>query len=195
MAPWRSSLCRESTKVGWPSRERASASSSAAGLLYLECTSNEIGLIAYPAYFVAQASETKRIDGAAIDLQVVSASEHRLAGPDKLIRHRDTIECAVERVSLAFNETWQESKPEILIAPRELCRRGTCLNDFFADGQVAVETIAIDKLRVFVSCIRLENGAPGRRRDVEAVVDFVVCVDLLRRDGRRHQGKQNQNRS
>src|ERR1041385_9114542 len=109
MALWQSSLCREWMKVGCLSRELAAAS-SATGLLQLECTSNEIGLIAYPADFVAQAGEAKRIDGAIIGLQIVSATEHRLAGSDKLIRHGDAIQPAIERIRFAGNETRQESQ-------------------------------------------------------------------------------------
>src|SRR5215216_4101557 len=155
MGEWRSSLCRGSTRVGWPSRGRALAS-SAVDLLHLECAGDEIGLIAYPTDFVAQASEAQRIDGAAINLQVVSASQHRFAGPDKLIRHGDAVESSVKRIGLAFNKTGQEPECLILISTRELRWSGAGFNNLFADCQEAIEAIAVNKLRVLVSSIRLE---------------------------------------
>src|ERR1043165_3016820 len=159
MALWQSSLCREWMKVGCLSRELASAS-SATGLLQLECTSNEIGLIAYPADFVAQAGEAKRIDGAIISLQVVSAAEHRFAGSDKLIRHRDTIQPAIERIRFAGNETWQKSKRQVLITRREVSRSCTCVDNFFTNYEVAVEPITINKLGLSATGIGLDNDAP-----------------------------------
>src|SRR6476660_189363 len=120
-------------------KPEASFSVIAVALLHLEGASDEIGLIAYATYFVAQASEAQRVDGAIINLQVVSTAQHWFAAPDKLIRHGDAIESAVERIRLAGDETWQKSKRQIRIATREVSGSGAGFDDLFADCQVAVE--------------------------------------------------------
>src|SRR5688500_1973033 len=96
------------------------ASSSFIRLLGFECASYQICLITYASQLVAQSSEAQRVDCARVSLQVISAADHRLAGPDEFIRHCHALEPSFKWFFLTRSEARQKPELEILIAPCKL---------------------------------------------------------------------------
>ena len=126
-------------------------------LLEFEGARDQIGLVTDATYLVAQAGEAQCVDGAWVGLQVISATKHGLAGPDKFVRDRYAIEPAVEILFLTLDEAGQEPQSQILIAARKCRRAGPCINYFFTNGKESIEPIAVNKFGMFVSGIGFEN--------------------------------------
>ena len=68
----------------------------------------------------------------------------------------------------------------------ELCGSCACINDFLANGEVAIQTITEHKLRVLMSSIWFEDRTPCWRRQVKCVINPRMAISLLGDRSRRH---------
>jgi hypothetical protein len=112
-----------------------------------------------------------------------------------VLTNRYAIEPAVKILFLTLDEARQEPQSEILIAASNFRGAGPCINYFLTNREEPIEPIAVNKFGVFMSGIGFKDCFPGRRRELETVVNFLVCVELLRQRSLRHQSDQNQGKS
>src|ERR1041385_2607667 len=144
-----------------------------------QATRDRIGLIPNPRQFVAHPGEAQHVHGVAVALQIITAPGHGFAGVGEFVRRSHARQPAAERLFFSNDESWSKTLALIQVTMSKLLDGRALLETFFADLQITVVAIAINKFGVLVNIVRLVNQFPGGRRKIDNVLALRAVVGVF----------------
>ena len=124
-------------------------------LLQSETARYEISLITDLQQFVAHAREAQHVDSSTVALKIITSAGHGFSGLSKFVRDGSARQTPREGIVFTINVAGTEALFLILIAAGELFNIHSLVQRFFANAEIAVVAVAVDKFGVLMDFVRL----------------------------------------